>query len=86
MIGSTHGGSNKVLLSAGDHRHAAMSRSDNYTHALIDLVQLDIDNNPDDRMMHDLISTNSNNHPPQWPMTNKELIAFLYRTIKRKDN
>jgi hypothetical protein len=86
MIGSTHGGSNKVLLSAGDHRHAAMSRSDNYTHALIDLVQLDIDNNPDDRMMHDLISTNSNNHPPQWAMTNKELIAFLYRTIKREDN
>ena len=86
LIGSVHGGTEKALLSAGDHRFAAMSKSDRYTHALIDLVQLDIEGSSDDRMMHDLISTNSNNHPPQWAMTNKEMIAFLYRTIKRRDN
>jgi hypothetical protein len=72
----------KALIAAGDHRKPAMVDS-GYTHCLVDVLMLDIKNDPYDRVIYDLISTNTNNHPPQWGNTNKELIAFIYSCMKR---
>ncbi len=83
-IGATSAGEEFIGTLAGDHRYVSEEEL-KVDDTLIDLLNLNL-SDPYDQVMGDLISTNTNNHPPQWAMTNKELIAFIYRVIIREGN
>ena len=45
---------------------------------------LDYVNNEDDYVIYDMISTNSNDHPPQYSMTIKRVVFKTLQYYKRK--
>jgi hypothetical protein len=79
-----NGGLLRMMLIAGYHRYEGASLA-NFDSLPVDVLNLN-PANPDDKMMMQLIASNSNNHPPQWAMTNLEMTAFVYRTISEKGN
>ena len=68
------------VLAAGDHRYGAFERL-TVSQMICDGLLLDYENNKEDYVIYDMISTNSNDHPPAFAMTTKELSAKLYKII-----
>lgn len=72
------------IMAAGDHRHGS-AKVLKMPELICDGLYLDYVNDEDDYVIYDMISTNSNDHPPQYSMTIKELSSKLYNIIKRNN-
>lgn len=72
------------VLAAGDHRFVA-KKDLNWIVDICDGLILDVDGNEDDATIYDMLSTQSNDHPPEFALTNGELASKLYSRIVKNE-
>jgi len=73
----------RKMLAAGDHRYVAKTEL-KWLADICDGIVLDLTND-DDMTIYDMLSCQTNDHPPEYPLTNPELASKLYQRIIKSD-